>query len=262
MEIDKLKLYMGIDYPVTTEFSIHTPTIEEITRYGEKDFYNMAYSVVMEPVDMKWQLWDQGIDWTKVDKFQFFTDIIAPTLTNDMTKIIFGKYLDFSKMVKIYDEKIDEYVLIQDIKLEFDENEEEHSDKESLTFQIRIDRYTHALIKEIMRETYGFAVRTDKPANEVTKIAQIEDEKDEYMENKDKPYKSTLFNYISAMVNSAEFKHDEKSVFKMNIYAFMNSVRRINKIKNATLLLQSGYSGFGVSLKDISKDELDWVGDV
>ena len=53
-----------------------------------------------------------------------------------------------------------------------------------------------------------------------------------------------------------------KTVFDMNIYAFMDSLKRISKIKNATLLLQSGYSGFGISFKDIDKEELDWTGNI
>ena len=48
----------------------------------------------------------------------------------------------------------------------------------------------------------------------------------------------------------------------MKINAFMDSVKRIGKIKNADLLLQSGYSGFGVNLKDIEKKQLDWLGEL
>ena len=48
----------------------------------------------------------------------------------------------------------------------------------------------------------------------------------------------------------------------MKINAFMDSVKRISKIKNADLLLQSGYSGFGVNLKNIDKKQLDWQGEL
>ena len=118
------------------------------------------------------------------------------------------------------------------------------------------------MICEIIRETYGFEEKHDKPANEVTKLAQIEDEKEEYMMNKDKPYVSNLMNLISAMVNSEGFKRDDVTVFDMNIYAFMNSVKRVLKIENARLLLQSGYSGFGIDLKDIDKKEIEWAGEI
>ena len=48
----------------------------------------------------------------------------------------------------------------------------------------------------------------------------------------------------------------------MKIYAFMDSVKRISKIQNAGLLLQSGYSGFGVDLQKIDKKQLDYMGDL
>ena len=43
----------------------------------------------------------------------------------------------------------------------------------------------------------------------------------------------------------------------------MDSVKRINKIRNSTLLLQSGYSGFGINLKELkNKDELNYMGEL
>ena len=48
----------------------------------------------------------------------------------------------------------------------------------------------------------------------------------------------------------------------MKINAFMDSVKRITKIKNSDLLLQSGYSGFGINLKNLDKKQLDWLGEL
>ena len=64
------------------------------------------------------------------------------------------------------------------------------------------------------------------------------------------------------MVNSDGFKRDDTTVFDMKIYAFMDSVARIGKIKNAELLLQSGYSGFGIDLKKLNKEETNWLGEL
>ena len=43
--------------------------------------------------------------------------------------------------------------------------------------------------------------------------------------------------------------------------AFFDSIKRIDKIQNATLLLQGAYSGFA-SLKGIDKERLNWSGDL
>ena len=90
----------------------------------------------------------------------------------------------------------------------------------------------------------------------------IEDAIEEMMLAKNKPYHSQLKNLISAMINSEGFKYNHSQIWDMKINAFMDSVKRIGKIKNASLLLQSGYSGFGVNLKDISNKQLDWLGEL
>ena len=90
----------------------------------------------------------------------------------------------------------------------------------------------------------------------------IEDARDEQNRNKNKEYHSQLKNLISSMINSEGFKYNHAQVWNMKINAFMDSVKRIGKIKNADLLLQSGYSGFGVNLKDIDKKQLDWLGEL
>ena len=75
-------------------------------------------------------------------------------------------------------------------------------------------------------------------------------------------YHSQLKNLISAMVNCEGFKYNHSEVWSMKIHAFMDSVKRISKIKNADLLLQSGYSGFGINLKDIDSKQTDWLGEL
>jgi hypothetical protein len=47
----------------------------------------------------------------------------------------------------------------------------------------------------------------------------------------------------------------------MGINAFFDSIRRIEKIQNSTLLLQGAYSGFA-SLKGVSKESLNWHGNI
>ena len=64
------------------------------------------------------------------------------------------------------------------------------------------------------------------------------------------------------MINIEGFKYNHTQVWDMKINAFMDSVKRIGKIKNADLLLQSGYSGFGVNLKEVSQKQLDWLGEL
>ena len=90
----------------------------------------------------------------------------------------------------------------------------------------------------------------------------IEDARDEIERNKNKKYHSQLKDLISAMINSEGFKYDHTQVWGMRINAFMDSVKRISKIKDSDLLMQSGYSGFGIDLKNIDKKKINWLGEL
>ena len=100
------------------------------------------------------------------------------------------------------------------------------------------------------------------PANETTKRILIEDERAEAERSQNREYHSQLKNLISSMINSQGFKYNHAQIWDMKINAFLDSVKRISKIKNADLLLQSGYSSFGVNLKEISNDQINWLGEL
>ena len=115
---------------------------------------------------------------------------------------------------------------------------------------------------DYLRQVHSIEKDERMPANKSTKMILIEDAKEEYERNKNKEYHSRLKNLVSAMVNSEGFKYNHSQVWDMKINAFMDSVKRITKIKNADVLLQSGYSGFGIDLKKTDKKKLDWLGEL
>lgn len=125
-----------------------------------------------------------------------------------------------------------------------------------------IDEFTYNMMMDYLCQVHMIQRDEKKPANETTKMILIEDARDDYEKNKNKEYHSQLKNMISAMVNCEGFKYNHSEVWNMKINAFMDSVRRVSKIKNANLLLQSGYSGFGINLKEISNKQLDWLGEL
>lgn len=94
------------------------------------------------------------------------------------------------------------------------------------------------------------------PGNDYAKEVQIMLAKQDYLKNQQKEFHSQLLNLVSAMINSPGFKYDHTTVWDMKINAFMDSVRRVSKIQTANVLLQSGYSGFGINLKDIDKKQI------
>lgn len=287
MDIKELDIYRGNDYKISDYIIIHQPTLDEIRKYGEREYYQMIYSLTSVGADLKWQLSEIGIDYTKVNDFELFYSLLIRNYTKDQTSIIFGD-LDFSKFELFINESNGEIILSQEIdiekvikyresvtkKLNFLQKilykifrlsatyEVEKIKTEVEKHQVVMDDYTYQLIVEYLRKMHGLKKNEQMPANESTKQILIDDAKEEYMLNKDKEYRSQLLNLISSMVNSMGFKYNHNDVWDMKIYAFMDSVRRISKIKNADILLQSGYSGYGVDLKKINDKQINWLGEL
>ena len=245
--IDDLKMYRGKDIVVNDFISIRQPTIDEITDYGEINYYSMIHTLCSVGADLKWQLDDIGIDYTKISDFELFYSVLSKQFNKEQTQIIFGDVLDFQKMEIKFDNNLQENVLIQYL------NENEY---------IQIDRYVYSYMINILRKMHGIKRNDEIPGNEETRKILIEDAREAYEDNIGKKQKSFLMPLVSALVNSEGFKRDDNSVFNMKIYSFMDSVARINRIKMADLLLTSGYSGFGIDLKKIDKNETNWLGEL
>lgn len=246
-ELDELKLYRGCDYVIGDCLSVRHPSLGEICSYGEQNYYQMVYHLTAVGADLKWQLFDAGIDYTKIDDFDLFCSVLRNDYGPGQTAILFGDTLNLPEMVLLQNQENGEVILYQ---------EPAEPDKNGIT----ITRDIYLAVTGYLRKMHHIPRNDKLPANENTKKLLIEDDREDYLRNKDKPYQSLLQPLISAMVNMEGFKRNDETVWDMKINAFMDSVMRIGKIRNADLLLQSGYSGFGVDLKNIDKKELDYMG--
>lgn len=244
---DELKIYRGEDFVVSKHIRVHQPSLSEICDYGEQEYYSMIYHLTATPQTMKVQLWDMQprIDYTQIRPYELFYTILYKLFPQDKTSIIFGD-LDFTKFQIMQRTDTGDILLCQFIDGE----------------QIIIDEFTYNLIMDYLRQAHGLYKDEKIPANNTTKMILIEDAREEFERSKKKEYHSQLVNLVSSMINSEGFKYNHSQVWDMKINAFMDSVKRISKIKNAELLLQSGYSGFGIHLKDIDQKQLDWLGEL
>lgn len=240
---DELKIYRGSDYFIKDGIIVHNPTLGEICDYGEADYWSMIYFLTSVGADLKFQLFDLGIDYTIISDFELFYRILCCGFDQVKTSIIFGD-LDLTRF------KLCERTDTGDILM---------YDSES---NLIIDEYTYLIIADVLRKMHGLKRNNELPGNEATKQILIDEAREKYETNKNKEYHSQLKNLISAMVNSEGFKYNHTEVWDMPIAAFMDSVKRISKIKNAELLLQSGYSGYGINLKEVSDKQLDWLGEL
>ena len=273
-DVDDLKIYRGSDIRITDKIIVTQPTIDQIIEFGEKRYFQTVHCLTGVGADFKWQLWDYfNIDYTQIDDFELFKKLIWQGLSS--RKLI---YNELKENPEKYEEQINkmtkedwEELLFNPLSLilkdiDFADFEEYESDKNQETIlydkehDITIDRFVYTRIVDAVRKIHGFKRNNEIPANEITKMDLIDDARDEAMVASQKPYKSVLKPLISALaVKTGQL--GSESIWNTKINMFFDSIKRINKIQDATLLLQGAYSGFA-SLKGVDKERLDWAGEI
>lgn len=273
-EIDELKIYRGSDIPITDKIIVTQPTIDQIIEFGEKRYFGAIHCLTGVGADFKWQLWDYyGIDYTKIEDFELFKKMLWQNLSSKkyLHKELTENREKYEEQLKNISEEDLEEMLINPLSLvlkdiDLADFEEYQSDKcpETILYDkehdITIDRFVYMQIVDVVRKIHGFKRNNEMPGNEITKRDLIDDARDEAMMAAQKPYKSVLRPLISALaVKTGQLGSD--SIWNTKIYMFFDAIKRINRIQDATLLLQGAYSGFA-SLKGVDKSRLDWAGEL
>ena len=273
-DVDDLKIYRGSDIRITDKITVTQPTIDQIIEFGEKRYFQTVHCLTGVGADFKWQLWDYfGKDYTTIEDFELFKLMIWRSLSSK--KYIYKELMDnqdkYAEQLKnISEEDLAEMLvnplslILKDIDLADFEEYESDKNHETILYDkehdITIDRFVYTRIVDAVRKIHGFKRNNQIPANEITKMDLIDDARDEAMLAAKKPYKSVLKPLISALaVKTGQLVND--SIWNTKINMFFDSIKRINKIQDAELLLQGAYSGFA-SLKGVDKTRLDWAGDI
>ena len=261
-EYDEMKIYRGGDIQINPKVIVLQPTLNEIIDFGEQRYFSAIHTLTSVGADLKWQLWDLGIDYTEIEDYDLFVKIIC--------QILSGKRKQYEDMTEEEQDKLSEeerldYLInpMQLILKDFDfadfipcimkENNQVvlYNQKEDLT----IGRATYSQIVDAVRRMHGFKRNNEMPANERTKMDLIEDARDDAMAASKKPYKSALLPLISTLeVVSGHFGDD--AIFNMKIGRLFYDIKRLGKVRDADLLLEGAYSGFA-SLKGVDKNRLD-----
>lgn len=75
LEFDELQAYFGEDYVVTDKIRVHSPTLGDVIKYGERRYYSLLYLLTAIPSDMKSYLFDAGIDYEEISDFDLFCSL-------------------------------------------------------------------------------------------------------------------------------------------------------------------------------------------
>jgi hypothetical protein len=239
--IDELLLLRGGDFLVDGKIIVHHAKLSEIADMGEREYYSVVSTLCATPSDYKAVLFDNfGVDWEEVDEYEFFLMLWGGLKTEEIKLLLPNIEVEKFEMVQKTDSK--------EIGLY------------NLQADIFIGKSTYEELTKYIRSIHGLTKRVDKAGNETTKKYLLKKARRE-MKNPGEEYKSILAPLVSGMVNSPEFKYNHNTVWDLNIYQFMDSVKRIQKIKDVAGIMQGIYSG-NVDSKKISKDKLNWLGSV
>ena len=276
VEYDELGMYAGDEVVITDNVIVTQPTLREIKEFGEQSYFNAVQTITSVGADMKWQLWDAGIDYTKIDDFDLFIQYTARLLASrrpiyekimsdkeqyaqllatlskkeleDMKKNPVGlilKDLDFADFIPIketYAEGVEQIVLY-------------HPEKDFV-----FNKVIYLQMVEVIRRIHGFKRNNEVPANEQTKMDLIEDARDEALAAKNKPFKSVILPLLSTLkVESGQWGNDK--IWDIKINEFFYDIKRTGHINEAKMLLQGAYSGFA-SLKGVNNDKLNIFADL
>lgn len=241
---NELKFYFGDDFVINDMITLHHPTIGDIVDIGENDYFSAVYTLSGIPSGMKSQLWDLGICWMDLSDFEYFY-LVTRSIPVDKTRVFFGD-LDFTKFQLMENTQNGELVMAQQL-----------NDGRVCV----IDNHIYLQLVTAIRRMHNIKVKPEKAASETVKRILIEEDRKKIMQARSKETTSQLLPMISSLVNCSEFKYDLKSIRSLPMYAFLDSLSRIQMIKNASALLQGCYSGM-IDTKKINKKDLNWMRDM
>lgn len=275
-EYDSLKIYSGDDIKITNKIIVTQPTIKQIKDFGEQYYFNVVYTLTSVGADMKWQLWDMGIDYTQIQDYDLFIKFIAPMIASKKRiyeNLMNNKEKNFDKLKSLSEEELAKMLInplkliIKDVDLaDFIPVKTKYAEEnEQIVLynpknEIIINRFIYSKIVDVVRKIHGFNRNNEIPANETTKIALIEEARDNAMITKKKTNTSILMPLISTLkVKNGQCGKD--TIWNMKINEFLYDIKRVNKILDVESLLQGAYSGFA-SLKDVEKNRLNMFAEI
>lgn len=258
-----LKMYYGEPYWVTDKIEIFQPTIGDIIEFDDSKFYSIISTLCSNTTSFRLQLWDMGIDWTKISDFELFIQFIKNFTPKD-TYLVFGD-LNLSWFVP-YIQEDGEDKIIKLIYIPRDEHGNPPNDFKIDENTIIIDELVYLKIVDYLRTMFDIHPKEER--NVKGKVAKqwIIDEERMNFENQKKnndQQKSFLFPLISAMLNHPGFKYKKNELKEVCIVEFMDSVKRLQTYESVIAFMSGMYSGMvdTSKIKNLNK-ELNWMRDL
>lgn len=243
--MDKLALMRGQPYHVTESISIINPTIGQIEDFGEIRYWGMLSQLCSTSFDHRLSLEELGIDYLTVDDWHMFLNSRYALIPEETEIILPG--VNFPEL-KLYEEESSGRLILQDD-----------------TGNIKIDEMVYTLMVDFIRECHGLQRNYKIPGNAAAREVYMREAREAREFAGRRQPKSTLEPLVSALCNAEGFKYNYDTVWDVNIYNFMDALKRIQKINSANHLLGGIYGGMLDTSKmnkgQLNKD-LNWMGEL
>ena len=263
--VDQLKLYFGDPYPITDKIQIYQPTIQQIVfEYGEDVYYSTLFIFIGNTTMRKLFLWENGIDWNKLSDYEMFCGLVK-LIPVEQSSIFFGDIdfttFDLYELDTDYEEEpVDPEKKISAIeknKMAFRKFEATHTFY-SKDLDIELDAQAYHSMVDVMREMTKITPKTEYTVGKTSKELLIQEEIDKLKRAAKEEDGSSLLPLISFCLNHPGFKYKKNELRDVQIYEFMDCVKRL-QIYEATHALYGGmYSGFCDTSK-IPKSQFDFT---
>lgn len=240
IEIDTLALLSGKSIRITDKIVYVQPTLQDVIRFGEKEYYRILSNLTAIPSDMKSILWDLGIDWMEFEDIQLF-QALSSQMSQDMTEIFFPN-VDFTSFITIKNQN-DDLIMY------------------SKSQNIIIDKLVYAKMQDCLCKSHSIKKKVEKAGNKYTKQILIDEDRQNRELNKNNEFKSNLYGLISSMVNYPGFKYSYKDVWDLSMFQFMDAVQRARLIDSTNHLLNGIYAGT-IDTKKINKEKFNWMREI
>lgn len=281
-DFDELKMYFSEPYSIMMEngkfIEIFQPSVGEILQLGDREVYSSISPFVSNTTSYRVQLWEAGTDWNKITDYELFCSLI-----------LFTKNVDFLFKLSYYvenpfrneDDSSEEYVKISK-DIDFSKlkaygrtkrNDEDTEDVQEVILydqeqDILITEEIYMHIREYLRMMFDQHPKEELAKGKLAKRWIIEEEKEKIKLENEKNggrRKSVLLPMVSSLLNHPGFKYDLDGIKNLGIFAFMDSVRRLQLYEQCTAFMGGMYSGF-MDTSKLGQEELNkrvnWLQDI
>lgn len=258
---DKLALLFMEDYEVKG-IKISQPTINDILRVGESNFYQALSPFLYNSTSIRVMLWEAGIDWCNVKDIEVF-DILKniQKQNKEILRQVIGDEVDKRENpLKILFKDID----INTFNLYKEKAKEEDSEEKlclySPQYDIKLYEEDYMQIAEYIREMLNIHPKVEKAKGKTAKRWMIDEDKMNAL-HRDEKNTSTLLPLVSACVNHPGFKYKLQELREVGIYQFMDAVQRLQIYESSIALLNGSYSGM-CDLSKVPQDNFNFMRDI